>query len=81
MATGYLKMHGINFTRREVSSIVKKHRNEKIDHFDRQALERVDSKLKKNGFLYIHLHDNIHGELIWNFIRDEHKFEVWIEKK
>ena len=50
MPTGYVEHYGIKFTRREVGAIEKKQFGQKLDHFDKKALQRAYCKLKKNGY-------------------------------
>jgi len=46
VATGYLIVNGIKVTRREYNAFEKKELGIKLDHFDIQALQRYNEKMK-----------------------------------
>ncbi len=77
MPTGYVEHYGIKFTRREIGAIEKKQQGQKLDHFDKQALERVHDKIKKNGYWGICFTDNEFGYVkakkTWVLVKNEKK--------
>tara|TARA_R100000234_G_C4857316_1_gene117719 strand:- start:108 stop:365 length:258 start_codon:yes stop_codon:yes gene_type:complete len=52
MPTGYVEFYSVLLTRREYSSLEKRHRQgmASLDHFDNAAFHRVLKKLYKNGW-------------------------------
>ena len=47
MPSGYVDYEGVLLTRREMWALEKEYSGIKLDHFDKQALERAKNKLSK----------------------------------
>ena len=77
MPTGYVEYGGVKLTRREMWAVEKESLGIALDHFDKQALERVHDKIKKNGYWGICFTDNefnyVKAKRTWVLVKNEKK--------